>query len=271
MTHELVVTLICGFAYLIGAVAAYPHAHLKRWWPPALLRVSAAVAIGLNIAYLAVSAHRNGLVETFDRGFDAALLLAMLIGVMGMATHFARTLRGLDGLLFLAAGLIQFSDLLVLGDAGSPTSRPWFVSHGLAFALSAVFFIAGGAAGVGYLLVDRMLRRKQLRLLQGVAPLESLERFGRWMPLAGFPLFSFGILTGLCGMAHRGYFAKPTWYLDPTFMFCIVAWCVYAYLAVSLMYRPRVRGRRAAVLATYGLGLVVVAFLAREFLSPLHQ
>lgn len=271
MTHELLVTVVSGSAYIVGALAAYPYARWRSWWAPVVLRVAVAIAIGLDIAYLIVTVHRGGLVDTFEHGFDAVLLLAMLIGVMGMATHFAPTLRGLDGLLFLAAGLIQFSELWILGDMGAPTGRPWFISHGLAFALSAVFFIAGGAAGIGYLLVDRMLRRKQLRLLRGVAPLESLERFGRWMPIVGFPLFTFGILTGLCGVAHRGFFGTRAWYLDPTFVFSMVAWVVYAYLAGSLMYRPRVRGRRAAVLATYGLGLVVVAFLAREFVSPLHQ
>jgi ABC-type uncharacterized transport system permease subunit len=271
MTHELLVTAVCGSAYLVAGVAAYPLARHRAWWPPLMLRTAAAVAVGLDFSYLFISITRGGMVDTFERGFDAILLLATLIGVVGLATHFAPKLRGLDGLLFLAAGVIQFSDLTILGETGAPTGRPWFISHGLAFALSAVFFIAGGVAGIAYLLATRMLRQKRLWLLQGVAPLESLERFGRWMPIIGFPLFTFGILTGLCGVAHRGFFGTRAWYLDPTFVFSIVAWGVYAYLAVSLMYRPWIRGRRAAMLAACGLGLVVVAFLAREFVSPLHQ
>jgi ABC-type uncharacterized transport system permease subunit len=271
MTHELLVTAVSGSAYLLAAVAAYRLARHRAWWAPTVLRSAALVAVGLDLAYLLSSISRGGLVATFEDGFDAILLLATLIGVVGLATHFAPKLRGLDGLLFLVAGVVQFSGLLILGQADTPTGRPWFVSHGLAFAVSAVFFIAGGVAGIAYLMASRMLRRKQFGLLQGVASLESLERFGRWMPIIGFPLFTFGILTGLCGVAHRGFMGDRAWYLDPTFVFSIVAWVVYAYLAVSMMYRPWVRGRRAALLAACGLGLVAVAFLAREFLSPLHQ
>ena len=58
---------------------------------------------------------------------------------------------------------------------------------------------------------------------------------------------------------------------DLTFVFSIVAWLVYGYLSFSLMYRPQVRGRRAATLSTYGLGLIVVVFLVQKMVSPLHQ
>jgi ABC-type uncharacterized transport system permease subunit len=271
MSHELLVILICGVGYLVGAIASYLHIRRRIAWAPVVLRVAALVAVGLEIGYLLRSIGREGFVPTFQHNFDAVLLLSAMIGLVGIGTHIAPTLRGLDGLLFVAAALTQFSGLLTLGQPETPTGRPWFISHGLAFALSAAFFVAGGAAGIAYLLVNWMLRSKRLRLIRNVPPLESLERFGRWMPIIGFPLFSFGILTGFCGMAHRGFFDYRGWYWDVTFLFSTFAWLVYAYLTLSLMYRPQIRGRRAAWLATYGLGLVVVAFLAREFISPLHQ
>jgi ABC-type uncharacterized transport system permease subunit len=134
-------------------------------------------------------------------------------------------------------------------------------------------FLAGGLAGVVYLMVYHRLRRKQAcRLLGRVASLEALEKFGRWMPNIGFPLFTYGILTGICGVWHRTQDVKQTaWYLDPAFIFSMIAWMVYGYLCYGSLFKPQVRGRRAAVLSTYGLGLVVVAFLFREFLSPIHQ
>lgn len=134
------------------------------------------------------------------------------------------------------------------------SGRPWFISHSLAFALSTTFFVAGGAAGIAYLLVHWMLRRKRLNLVRKVPPLEALERFGRWMPIMGFPLFTFGILTGLCGIQHRKDIAAQAWYLDPTFLFSIAAWIVYAFLSLSLMYRSPFGGRRAAVWSTLRIG-----------------
>lgn len=271
MNHELLVTVVCGVSYLVAGFAVYLHIRGQVWWANPVSRVAAAAAIGLNLAYLGRAIALEGLVSTFEHSFDAIVLLSTLIGLVALGTHLAPRLRGLDGLLFLAAGVVAFSAIFVLRQpSGVMSARPWFISHSLAFAVSGVFFIAGGVAGIAYLLVNWMLRRKRLALVRKVPPLESLERFGRWMPIIGFPVFTYGILTGLCGVAHRPDFAT-VWYRDPTFLFAIAAWLIYAYMTASLMYRPRIRGRRAATLATYGLGLVIVIFLAREFLSPLHQ
>lgn len=271
MIDQLLIAVIGGLSYLVGALASYLHIRRRVWWAPAVLRIAAMVAIAVNAACLLRAIGQVGMVRTFEQNFNSVLLLSTLIGLVGLGTHLSPTLRGLDGLLFLAAGLVELGGIFILlQPAGAVSTRPWFISHGLAFAVSAVFFISGGAAGIAYLLVNWMLRRKRLELVRKVPPLESLERFGRWMPIIGFPLFTFGILTGFCGIAHLRQFGTA-WYLDPSILFSIAAWMIYAYLALSLMYRPRIRGRRAAVLATYGLGLVVVAFLAREFLSPLHQ
>jgi ABC-type uncharacterized transport system permease subunit len=272
MTGQLLIAIISGVAYAIAAIAGYARIRHQAAWAPAVLRVGGAIGIGIEGAYLFRSIATHGLVGTFQYNFDAVLLLSMLIGLVAIGTHFSTTLKGLDGLLFVAASLLAFSDLAVIGQPVTSSGRPWFISHSLAFAVSATFFIAGGVAGVAYLLVNWMLRRKRgLAMVTRVPPLESLERFGRWMPVIGFPLFTFGILTGLCGVAHRKDLGARPWYLDVTFLSSIAAWAVYAYLSLSLMYRPQVRGRRAATLATYGLGLIVVAFLARQFLSPLHQ
>lgn len=270
--NQLLITIVAGASYLVGAAASYLHMRFRPIWAAPLVRISALLGLAVNLGYLSRSLIQSGAVATFQSNFEAVLLLAMLIGLVGLGTHLSPKMRGLDGLLLLAAGLIEFSELIVLRQPpGGAITRPWFISHSLAFAVSATFFIAGGVAGVAYLLVHRMLRRKRLGLVRKVPPLEALERFGRWMPIIGFPLFTFGILTGLCGVQHRKDIAAQAWYLDLTFLFSVAAWLVYAYLSLSLMYRPEVRGRRAATLATYGLGLVVVAFLAREFLSPMHR
>jgi len=151
------------------------------------------------------------------------------------------------------------------------TGRAWFVSHSIAFAISGTLFIAGGVAGVAYLLVNWMLRRKRPTTLVGnVASLESLERFGRWTPVNGFPFFTYGILTGLCGVWHRPDLKVGAWFLDPVLVSSLLVWAVFGYLCYGSLYKPQIRGKRAAVLSTYGLGLIVVAYLFRVFFSLLH-
>jgi len=215
----------------------------------------------------------HGILEMFRQSDDAAVLLAMLIALVGLGTHYFRTLRGLDGFLFGLAALISFSAFLPATSAeGVPTYHRWFISHGLAFTVSGACFLAGGTASLIYLLVHRTLRnRNRLALIGKIPSLEALDQFSRWMLTIGFPLFTYGILTGLCGVAHRRDIRRIAWYLDPSVIFSIVVWGIYAYLLWSLTFKPQVRGRKAAALATAGLWLVVVVFLARDFLSPIHQ
>ena len=274
MTGQLVIGVVAGVGFALGAVAAYFHLRHRSAWAPVVLRVAVVVALGVNAGFIAREIHQHGVIEALRQGFNATLLLAFLIALVGIGTHLSPTLRGLDGFLFVVAAASQLGALTLMSKPGmTVTDRPWFISHALAFALGGTFFVAGGAAGVAYLLVNRMLRRKPASTLVGrVASLEALERFGRWTPVIGFPLFTYGILTGLCGVAHRGQdIGQTAWYLDLSFVASLVAWGVYAYLCYCLMYRPQIRGRRAATLATCGLGLVVIVFVFREFLSPMHQ
>jgi ABC-type uncharacterized transport system permease subunit len=270
---QLLTSLAGGAGFAVAAVSSYFRLRRHARWAPGVLRVGTAVALAFNLTYLVGRISSVGAVEAFRYSFDDALLLATLLGLMGMGAHLARALQGVDGFLLVFAAVVQFGALSVLNrQEMEVTGRAWFVSHSIAFAVSGTLFIAGGIAGVAYLLVNWMLRRKKASTLVGsVAPLESLERFGRWMPILGFPLFTYGILTGICGVWHRPLLRAESWYLDRVFLFSIVAWLVYGYLCYGSMYLPQIRGKRAAVLSTYGMGLIVVAFLFRWFFSPLHK
>lgn len=273
MNNQVTIALIGGIGFAVATLASYLHLRHRVAWARPVLHGGALAAIVAGVGFLAASVVRVGLVEAVQDNFSAAVLMGTLVGSVGYVACLSRSLRGLDGFLFAIAAVFSFSELAV---ADSPpanlTGRPWFISHSLAFAVSGTCFVAGGIAGVGYLLVTRMLRRKRAVGLVGrVASLESLERFGRWMPVIGFPLFTYGILSGLCGVAHRPDLSRQPWYFDPTFLFSMLAWMVYAYLSIGSLIRSGIRGRRAAVLSTYGLGLIVVAFLVRELVSPLHK
>ena len=262
-----------GIALVLAATASYLSVRRGIARAKIVLRVAAALAIGFDALYLGQAIQREGFVATLQHSYADTLLLAILITIMGVGTHLSRRLRGIDGFLFLMALLPQLGALTIMSKADvAYTDRVWFASHSLAFALSGTLFVAGGVAGFAYLLVNRMLRQKSgLGLVGNVASLESLERFGRWMPILGFPLFTYGILTGLCGVWHRPELARSAWYVDPALLFSVITWAVYAYLCYGSMYRSQVRGRQAAVLSTYGMGLVVAVFLFRELFSTMHQ
>ena len=114
-------------------------------------------------------------------------------------------------------------------------------------------------------------KRRPSTLVGAVAPLESLERFGRWTLSIGFPLFTFGILTGICEMVRSKNPGPTAWLHDPLVVGSFVIWTVYALMVGLMWLRPRMRGQKAAALATCGMGLVAFVFLVIEFMSPLHR
>jgi len=273
MDGPFFISLFGGACFALSAIMACTHLHRRTSVSLLLLRLSALLALFLNAVYLGWSLRLHGSVETFRQTYDSALLMAALVGLVGIGTHLSTALRGLDGFLFLIAALLDIGASAMIGERyAAPTYQRWFVSHGLAFAVSSACFVAGGATGVAYLLIHRMLRLKGgLSLVGSVPSLEALERFGRWTLAIGFPLFTYGMLTGVCGVWHRADIGRTAWYLDPSVLISLVVWLAYAYGLWALIFRPQLRGRRAAVLATCGMALVVIAIVVKDFVSPIHQ
>lgn len=273
MTGSVLATVLAGLCFATAALLGYLEVRCHRHRAGRYLLAAALIGVAINGGYVAWALRDHGPVETFRQNHEAAMLLATLVAAAAVGTRLSRALRGLDGVLLAFATVVNILALAAVGEpAGQVTYKRWFVSHGLAFAVSGACFVIGGAAGVAYLLVHRVLRRKRaLDLMGRVASLESLDRFGRWMMAIGFPLFTYGILTGMCGVAHRDDLRRTAWYLDSSVVLSAIVWLVYACLLALLAFRPQVRGRRAAVLATCGMWLTVMVFLLREFGSPIHR
>ncbi len=270
---EIATGLVSAAAFAAAAVGARRLLHGPDVRATAAVRIGAAVAILSSSALLIRAVVAEGPAAALQQGYESMSLLAVLTGLLAAGLHLARTLRGLDAFLFAFAALMEAAALVFGGEASMPsTQRPWFISHALAITLSGVFFTAAGLAGVAYLAAYRGLRRRPVREPSAVgASLESLDRFGRTALILGFPLFTYGILTGMCGIAHRRDLSFAGMLTDVTALLSLAAWGVYAYMLICSLWRPNVRGPTAAALATVGWVVVTTAFLARELMSPLHQ
>ena len=272
MNAHFIIALVGAVALVGAAAAAWQAAGHRGPAVSVVARAAAVLGVLANGIYVGWALADHGMVETLRQSEEAVLLLASLIAIVGIGTQVSPTMRGLDGFLFLLAAMVDLAALAMSSPAtGTPTFHRWFISHGLSFAVSGACLMAGGTAAVAYLIVHHALRRKALTLMGKVPSLEALDRFMRWMLAIGFPIFTYGILTGICGIAHRKDLEQIAWYLDPTVVMTGLAWLVYAWLCGSLVFRGHIRGPRAAALAACGMGLVAVAYFFMEFLSPIHQ
>jgi ABC-type uncharacterized transport system permease subunit len=107
------------------------------------------------------------------------------------------------GLTFLvAAQFVGNSEVLE-----RPFSRMLLSLHIAANVLGVGLFLLAGAAGVFYLVQESRLRKKKLLGGGGrLPPLEALDRSGHRLLLAGFPLLTFGVVTGAVFTQKLGEF-----------------------------------------------------------------
>ncbi len=107
-----------------------------------------------------------------------------------------------------------------------------------------------------YLLQERQLKSKSLGTMYYRLPsLEFLDSLGHRALLVGFPLLTVGLLTGAL-YAQAAWGLVLTW--DPALVLSLLAWLIYAGLLQARLTAGW-RGRRAALLAVVGFGILLGA------------
>lgn len=161
--------------------------------------------------------------------------------------------------------------LMIIGSAVPKQVQPanplldswWFPIHvSLAFFGYAVFALAA-AAGIIYLLQERMLKSKKFSSLYHRLPsLEVLDTINYRCLTFGFPLMTMGIISGAvwANMAWGGY-----WRWDPKETWALITWFLYAALLHGRLTIGW-RGRRAAIFAIIGFLCLLFSLLAVNLL-----
>lgn len=129
----------------------------------------------------------------FALSFSALMLVTAFLGVR-------RRLR-LDSLGVLVAPLaltfLLGAQFVSIGSTVSAsTPRGLLVLHITANVLGVGLFLLAGASGAFYVVEERRLKRKQLGLATRMPPLAALDRVSHGLLLVGFPLLTFGVVTG---------------------------------------------------------------------------
>jgi ABC-type transport system involved in cytochrome c biogenesis permease subunit len=122
---------------------------------------------------------------------------------------------------------------------------------------SYIAFCLAVLTGLAFLLQDSGLKRKDPAVLGGRAiSLELLDRMNLAFVVAGFVLFSVGVIQGqLLARAEWGRFFTG----DPRVHWSLITWTAYAaVLAVRL--KLGLRGRRVVVLSVMAFLLVLFTF-----------
>jgi ABC-type uncharacterized transport system permease subunit len=137
-------------------------------------------------------------------------------------------------------------------------SRPLLVLHVTANVLGLGIFLVAGAAGSLYLWQERRVRDKRAGGMASRLPsLDALDRATHRLLLSGFPLLTFGVVTGAIFSrqlsAHAGAALART-------LFGFATWFLLAGVLV-LRRLAGVRGRRAAYGTVAGVLCVLIVLV----------
>jgi cytochrome c-type biogenesis protein CcsB len=144
----------------------------------------------------------------------------------------------------------------------------WLVIHAAgAFTAYATFAVAF-CAGVMYLLQEHYLKKKILGVLFRRLPsLDTLDDINYRCLTIGFPLLTIAIISGsVWAQSAWGDY----WSWDPKEIWSLITWFVYAALLHGRLTTGW-RGRRAAILAIVGFGVLLFTFLGVNLLLPGHH
>ncbi|HVJ20236.1 MAG TPA: cytochrome c biogenesis protein CcsA [Polyangiaceae bacterium] len=139
-----------------------------------------------------------------------ALSLSALVAVVVYLVFQGRSRLYAMGAFVAPLGLTFLVAAQFVGQSASlelPFSRALLALHIAANVLGVGLFLLAGAAGIFYLVQDRRLRQKKILGTGGrLPPLETLDRSAHRLLLAGFPLLTFGVVTGAVFTQKLGEF-----------------------------------------------------------------
>ena len=218
-------------------------------------------ALGAHIAFLLLESPPTGEMPLSDIsrvlsissfGIGIAFLLASYrfnIAILGAFV------APLSLMLFLASGL---------GSSYAPVS-PGIQSvvltlHVGANVLGLVAFALAFASAVAYVVQERLLRRRQLSgAFQRLPPLDVLDTFGLRAVLVGFPLLTFGMITGTFWLLRSDgseFFVSQA--------LGLVAWGIFAGVLV-LRVAAGWQGRKAALGTMLGFAVTLMVLAGYAF------
>lgn len=204
--------------------------------------------------------------------FDALSFFAWLITAMFLIMQHRHA-----SLIFGAMATPMAAVLMIVGATLSyqvkeplvPVLHSWWlpIHVTLALAGNAVFAIMA-LAGFMYVVQERFIKKKKLGRIHKLLPsLEVLDMINRRGLPVGFFLMTVGIVSGAlwAGSAWGLY-----WSWDPKETWSLVTWFAYAAMVHQRLVLGW-RGKKAAIMAIIGFGLVMFTFVGVSVLFTGHH
>ena len=144
----------------------------------------------------------------------------------------------------------------------------WVTIHVISTFLGNAAFAVAFAVGVLYLIQEHAIKSKKRGFFYSRLPsLDLLDQMGYTSVALGFPMLTFGIVTG-CIYAQIIWGRYWSW--DPKEVWSLITWLIYAALLHERLTAGW-RGRRAAYFSILGFVILLFTFLGVNFFLKGHH
>lgn len=258
-------------AYTLAGCAHLLHVYRREWAAMARWTTRAAWAVHTLTLVMLIVATGRGPVHT---PFEAALFFTWLL-MLGYLIWERLLHNQSAGAFLVPLVLLLVVTGVVLPKPGDEVfldlSTSLLVWHATVTLLGYACFSAAFVAGLMYLLQEKLLRDKSFSPMYYRLPaLASLDAWSLRFIAIGFPLLTFGLLTGvLYASARWGDVGR--WTADPKVLWSFFTWAMYgAYLAARAL--GGLGARKAAWWAAAGFAAILVNLVViNAFLSQWHR
>ncbi len=144
----------------------------------------------------------------------------------------------------------------------------WFLGHILAVFVGEASLALAAGAGLFYLIQERAIKTKKRGFFyRRLPPLKILDGAGYTCLVVGFTALTLGLIVGI---VYAGLAWGRFWSWDPKEVWSGITWLVYAALLHERLAAGW-RGRRAAIMAIIGFGILLFTFLGVNFFLEGHH
>lgn len=269
-SFEILQLIITGL-YLLAAILFFTGVFANRERLRALSSWMAVVAFGLHTVDIGavLFMHRGAALASGNFYFSLfawSLILIYFVVWWRLRSHFlGLTASPLALILFFSSTAVQH---LTVTMPKKLTVLFVGMHIGTLFLSMALLAMAFGA-GMAFMYLDRKIKAKEK--LEGfrkeMPSLETFDKVNHWAIVAGFPLYTFGLVSGFI-WGRQTWGKVFTW--DPKEIIAVFIWFAFAFLFHQrLIYGWK--GRKPARLAIWVFLFTLVSMVGVNFLLPTHH
>lgn len=267
MSFLITHTLACYAAGMLGAIATLVT---KRQGFFTAAVASMVLGLGFHTADLGIDIWRDGHLPLYGAQ-EVCSFLGWALVLYFLIVQWRFPTRALAGLLFPTATALTTISAIASPIDSTPEALAddpllFSVHAGLVLLAYAAFFTMFMAA-VLYIVQEREIKGKHFgAVFHRLPSLDTCDSIGVRALWAGFVMLTAGIAIGMVWSWQRN---GRVWLGEPIEVFAVCSWLVYFGL-LHFRVTAGLRGRRAAIGAIVGFGLIVVSLAVLRYSTGFH-